>query len=96
MVVEFLWCLLMYGDGWCVYDLYMCGEWNCQCVLCVVLKVDDDVFGYIDYLLQVVCVVDIVGFYGVLILIFCFIEELWVVVVVLVCEMCWLCLLIVL
>lgn len=40
--------------------------------------------------------VDIVGFYGVLILIFCFIEELWVVVVVLVCEMCWLCLLIVL
>lgn len=29
MVVEFLWCLLMYGDGWCVYDLYMCGEWNC-------------------------------------------------------------------
>ncbi|AOJ29815.1 alkanesulfonate monooxygenase [Burkholderia seminalis] len=79
MAVEFLWRLPMHGDGRRAHDLHTRGEWNRQRASRVAPKVDDDDFGYIDYLSQVARAADIAGFHGALIPIFRFTEEPWVV-----------------
>lgn len=79
MAIEFLWRLPMHGDGRRAHDRHTRGEWNNQTDSRVAPKIDNDDFGYIDYLSQVARAADIVGFHGALIPIFRFTEEPWVV-----------------
>ncbi len=79
MSIEFLWRLPMHGDGRRAHDLHTRGEWNRSTVSRVAPKIDNDDFGYIDYLSQVARAAEISGFHGALIPIFRFTEEPWVV-----------------
>ncbi|GHD63922.1 LLM class flavin-dependent oxidoreductase [Jeongeupia chitinilytica] len=79
MSLDFLWRLPQHGDGRRAHDLHTRGEWNRQTGSRVAPKVDNDDFGYIDYLAQVARAAEINGFHGALIPIFRMTEEPWVV-----------------
>jgi alkanesulfonate monooxygenase len=79
MSIEFLWRLPMHGDGRKAHDKHTRGEWNTSTGARVAPRIDDDTFGYIDYLSQVARAAEISGFHGALIPIFRFTDEPWMV-----------------
>ncbi|MYM22714.1 LLM class flavin-dependent oxidoreductase [Duganella sp. FT135W] len=79
MSIDFFWRLPMHGDGRKAHDKHTRGEWNNSTGTRVAPRIDDDTFGYIDYLSQVARAAEISGFHGALIPIFRFTDEPWMV-----------------
>lgn len=79
MSIDFFWRLPMHGDGRKAHDKHTRGEWNTSTGARVAPRIDDDTFGYIDYLSQVARAAEISGFDGALIPIFRFTDEPWMV-----------------
>jgi alkanesulfonate monooxygenase len=68
----------VHGDGRRAHDKHTRGEWNNQTISRVAPGIDNDDFGYVDYLSQVARAADLNGFHGALIPAFRNTEEPWV------------------